>query len=310
MRYTNPHAPFSRRSLGHFLLWKMGWYREAPQKEIPPNFVYPVKTPPVSPGAPSALWVGHSTFLLEVEGIRILTDPVWSRYCAPIPLPVFRRRSPVPCPLEGLPPIDFVLISHNHYDHLDEKTIQDLHAAHPHIQWIVPEGLSPWFHRRSIFLVRELGWWQSLCLSRLCITAVPSQHFSGRSLWDKNHTHWNGYVVEVGEKTVYFAGDTGYNPYDFVSIGKRWSSIDLSLLPIGAYRPRKFMQMVHVSPKEAVQIHLDVKSSLSIAMHWNTFCLSEEPQRAPPHDLFLAMEEKGVPLSSFVAVGVGTNVPW
>jgi N-acyl-phosphatidylethanolamine-hydrolysing phospholipase D len=129
-------------------------------------------------------------------------------------------------------------------------------------------------------------------------------------LWDKNKTHWNGYVVEVGLKKFYFVGDTGYNPFDFKEIGSRWNGIDLSLIPIGVYIPKRFMSPIHVNPLEAVQIHQDVKSSLSIGMHWKTFCLSEESFERPPYDLYLAMKEKGLPFSSFLPLDVGCYFNW
>ena len=144
------------------------------------------------------------------------------------------------------------------------------------------------------------------------ITAVPSQHFSGRTLFDKNKTLWNGYVVEeiATGKTFYFVGDTGYNPFHFKQIGKRFPKIDLSLIPIGTYVPKKFMSPVHCSPYEAVEIHLDVKSRFSLGMHWNTFRLSDEPLERPPYDLYLAMKEKKLPFDTFLPIEIGAPINW
>ncbi len=207
-----------------------------------------------------------------------------------------------------MPHIDLVLISHNHYDHLDAKTVAILHRLHPQIQWIVPEKLSPWFRRRGIQSVSEIPRWEKQKILNCEITAVPTQHFSGRTLWDQNKTHWNGYVVQTPSKTLYFTGDTGYNPNDFKAIGERFPHIDLSLIPIGTYAPEKFMQPVHIGPYEAVQIHEEVHSRLSLGMHWNTFCLSEEPMNRPPYDLYLAMKEKKLPFETFLPIDIGTYV--
>jgi N-acyl-phosphatidylethanolamine-hydrolysing phospholipase D len=245
-----------------------------------------------------------------MEGATLLTDPVWDSYCSPFPIPKLKRKIPPPIPLADLPPIDFVLISHNHYDHLDAKTVRHLKAFHPQTEWIVPAGLSPWFRRRGIERVSELRWWDRIDFPHLSISATPAQHFSGRTLWDKNKTHWNGYVVESKRKKLYFTGDTGYNRYDFKAIGERWGGFDLSLIPIGTYVPRKFMEPVHIGPFEAVQIHEDVRSRLSLGMHWKTFRLSEEPLDAPPYDLYLAMKEKNLPFSSFLPIDPGTYVNW
>jgi N-acyl-phosphatidylethanolamine-hydrolysing phospholipase D len=238
-----------------------------------------------------------------------LTDPVWDSHCSPIRLKAFERISQPPIPLADLPPIDIVLISHNHYDHLDEKTVATLHHYHPQIEWIVPQGLSPWFHARGIHFVTEMAWWEKHHGPKdSLITAVPTQHFSGRTLWDKNKTHWNGYVLEANDKRVYFVGDTGYNEIDFKEIGKHWPYMDLSLIPIGTYVPSQFMKTVHISPYEAVQIHQDVNSRFSLGMHWKTFKLSDEPIDRPPFDLYLAMKEKGLPFDTFLPIDIGTQV--
>lgn len=310
-RYINPHLRDTKRKLWDFFLWKMGYYNDSKPKENPPkDFVYPFDLAPFSRAKPYLTWIGHSSFLISFDGYTLLTDPVWSTYCSPIPIARFKRQISPSIALEELPPIDFVLLSHNHYDHLDAKTVKFLKTFQPQIEWIIPDGLSPWFHRRGIMKVHELKWWQSHNLARGSITAVPAQHFSGRTLWDKNRTHWNGYLLDTGHKKLYFAGDTGYNPYDFKAIGEKWEGIDLSLIPIGTYVPEKFMQPVHISPVEAVQIHSDVRSSFSIGMHWKTFLLSDEPPDSPPYDLYLAMKEKQLPFPSFVPVEPGTYVNW
>src|SRR3989344_208132 len=308
-RFRNPYVDHLRKSVVDFFLWKMGHYADLEPRLPPPcNFAYPAQPQKYIQGSPSAIWIGHSTFLIEMEGVHILTDPVWDDYCFPIPIKMLKRKSLPPLALKDLPSIDLILISHNHYDHLDARTVSHLKCSQPHIEWVVPEGVLPWFKRRSIGKVTELGWWNSIEKGGCRITSVPAQHFSGRALWDKNRTHWNGYVLEKGGKKLYFAGDTGYNSQDFQNIGKHFVSMDLSLIPIGTYAPQKFMQPVHINPYEAVQIHLDVHSKLSLGMHWNTCRLSEEPLDRPPYDLYLAMQQKALPLASFLPVDIGTYV--
>lgn len=310
-RFQNPHLPHTRRSLWAAFLWWLGHYNDPAENVHPPaSFAYPATPSPCDPKKCHATWIGHSTYFVEMEGVRFLTDPVWGDYCAPIPIPKLKRKCEPPICLSDLPQIDFILLSHNHYDHLDAKVAAYLKRHQPHITWIVPEKLSRWFQKRGISNVRELKWWESGEASGLTITAVPAQHFSGRTLWDTNKTHWNGYAVTGVTKKLYFTGDTGYNPYDFKAIGKKFQSFDLSLIPIGTYVPRKFMSPVHISPEEAVQIHQDVGSKFSLGMHWGTFNLSEEPMHAPPYDLYLAMREKNLPLATFLPIPPGTSVNW
>lgn len=308
-RFVNPHIENLRRTLWDVFLWKTGYYDETHPKLSPPaGFIYPGVPKLLNKGLPRAVWIGHSTYLIEMDDLTILTDPVWDNYCSPFPIKALRRISEPPISLADLPPIDIVLISHNHYDHLDAKTVAILHRFHPQILWIVPERLSCWFQKRGIQNVVEIPWWGERQEKKCKIIAVPCQHFSGRTLWDQNKTHWNGYVVEKEGKRLYFTGDTGYNGKDFKEIGRVFRKMDLSLIPIGTYVPKKFMQPVHISPQEAVQIHQDVGSQLSLGMHWNTFRLSDEPDDRPPYDLYLAMREKKLPFETFLPIDIGTYV--
>jgi N-acyl-phosphatidylethanolamine-hydrolysing phospholipase D len=308
-RFVNPHIDEMRRTIWDVILWKTGYYNDLNPSISPPfDFSYPSISKNFTKEQPSAVWIGHSTYLVEVDGLAILTDPVWDSYCSPFPIRSLRRYSEPPIPLADLPPIDIVLLSHNHYDHLDAKTVMSLHRFHPQIEWVVPERVAPWFQKRGIRNVTELQRWKAHSVKNCKITAVPAQHFSGRTLWDKNKTHWNGYVVETPSKRLYFAGDTGYNSKDFNQIGERFSQMDLSLIPIGSYIPREFMKPVHIDPYEAVQIHQEVHSLFSLGMHWNTFCLSDEPYDRPPYDLYLAMEAKKLPFETFLPIDIGTYV--
>ncbi|MFP5307908.1 MAG: MBL fold metallo-hydrolase [Gammaproteobacteria bacterium] len=243
-------------------------------------------------------WVGHSTFVLRWGGRWLITDPHLSARASPLSFAGPLRFTPPALQNGELPPLDVALISHNHYDHLDEPTLRRLAKDRPQLVFVVPLGLKRWFAQRRIERVVELDWWQSAEIAGLRVHAVPAQHFSGRNAHDRNATLWCGFVVEAQGRQLYFAGDTGYSP-DFAEIGARFAPIDLSLLPIGAYEPRWFMHAMHVCPEEAVKIHRDVGSRRSVAMHWGTFRLTEEPLDEPPHRLRRALDEAGVAHDDF-----------
>ncbi|MFQ5458778.1 MAG: MBL fold metallo-hydrolase, partial [Myxococcota bacterium] len=264
-----------------------------------------------NPG-PTVTWVNHSTFLVSADGVNVLTDPIWSDRCSPLQWLGPKRRHPPGVAFADLPRIDHVVISHSHYDHLDLDTVKALGNGPT---WWVPLRLAAWFEAQGITNVVELDWWASRDIARngkspLRFTSVPVQHFSGRTPFDRNTTLWTGWVVRIGERQFYFAGDTGYNAHDFTGARKRLGPMDLALIPIGAYNPRWFMRDMHVNPAEAAQIHLDLGSRLSIGMHWKTFRLTDEPSREPPYALFLALEEQGIPPGRFRVLDPGQRIAW
>jgi len=224
-------------------------------------------------------WIGHSSFLLQHAGLNILTDPIFSERCSPVQWAGPKRLTPTPFSLEQLPAIDAVVISHSHYDHLDLNTVRALNQ-HSQPRFYVPMGLAEWFLQQGIDNVVELNWWQHHAQADWLFTAVPAQHFSGRTATDRNKTLWAGWVMQHQGRKFYFAGDTGYSN-DFKNIGAYFGGVDLALIPIGAYNPRWFMQPMHINPEEAVQIHLDVGAKQSIGMHWGTFKLTDEPLLEP-----------------------------
>ncbi|NGX40174.1 MAG: hypothetical protein KR126chlam1_01519 [Chlamydiae bacterium] len=312
-RYINPHVGNIRRKPRDFFLWMIGYFRDHPFEKVPEGFSYPMPDKEFDNTKPWSMWIGHSTYLISSSGKHILTDPIWSNRCSPVPFCGPKRKHAPPIPLDLLPKIDYVLISHDHYDHLDRPTVEKLHLLFPNIVWIVPKGVKKWFQKQGIHRVVELDWWEEVDIdSTFKVTAVPSQHFSGRKSPDMNKTLWAGYVVEslLNAKVFYFVGDTGYNERDFKAIGEKYPEIDLSLIPIGAYSPRKFMAPVHIEPKDAVKIHLDVNSRLSLGMHWKTFCLSEEPMNQPPFDLFLSMKENNLDVGTFLPIEPGQKINW
>jgi N-acyl-phosphatidylethanolamine-hydrolysing phospholipase D len=319
-RYTNPHVKDTKRTLLDVIRWKMGYFGDrVPEHPAPQDFSFPLPEHTFDERAPSVTWINHSTFLIEIDGLHILTDPIWSQRCSPLPFLGPKRRHLPPVKLEELPKIDLVLISHDHYDHLDKKTVRALHRLNPNTLWLVPRGVKSWFERAKIYAVHECSWWDEVELAfgqiQLRATAVPAQHFSGRSASALNSTLWAGWVVEFtrasgAQKNLYFVGDTGYNPYDFKEIGQRWPSIDLSLIPIGCYLPRAFMAPVHVEPQDAVRIHCDVNSKLSLGMHWKTFHLSDEPMHQPPYDLLRALQAQKIDSATFLAIKPGYALNW
>jgi N-acyl-phosphatidylethanolamine-hydrolysing phospholipase D len=196
---------------------------------------------------------------------------------------------------------------------LDKKTILDLNKKFKkQIKWIVPLGTKKWFKKKTIDNVIELNWWQNYEDELINIYSVPAQHYSGRNILDGNKSLWTGYVLKVKEdqKKLYFTGDSGYNDIDFKKIGNKFNEIDLSLIPIGTYIPRKFMKPVHTDPQDAIKIHKDVNSKFSIGMHWRTFHLSDENMHLPPYELYLNLKKENIDTSEFTVLEPGAYVNW
>lgn len=312
--YVNPHTKHRNRSFISWIGYCLGFYKDDQQfSRIPHNFSYPQKESKIEKSSPKITWVNHSTFLVEIANVAILTDPIWSDRCSPFPFAGPKRNHPPGVKLNQIKHVDIVLISHNHYDHLDKATVKELHQKFPNILWIIPKGIAKWFKKLKIVNVQEFDWWDEVNINdQITITAVPTQHFSGRHFWNFNKSIWNGYVVHFHKlnKTFYFVGDTGYNDIHFNEIGEKFKQIDLSIIPIGSYSPQKFMQPIHVSPKEAVDIHRDVGSKLSVGSHYYTFSLSKEKIGQPPFDLYCAMEEAELDHHTFRALEPGQTINW
>ena len=283
----------------------MRWWRERGKQERAPNPAhgsFPSTSPAVVyPRAAAkdfaATWIGHSTVLLQMEGLNILTDPVFSQRASPVQWTGPRRVMDPGMPLDALPPLDIVLLSHNHYDHLDKPAVKHLARAHPGAFWIVPLGLGAYVRGWGAKEIIELDWWQQVFVRDLHVTATPARHFSARRLGDRMKTLWCGYAFATASRRAYFAGDTAYHP-QFSDIGARCGPFDLVMMPIGAYDPRWFMHAMHLDPEEAVQAYVDLTSSGSnppppmLAMHWGTFRLTDEPMDEPPRRAAIAWREK------------------
>jgi len=243
-------------------------------------------------GEPTLTWVGHATFVIQLDGVTVVTDPQWSERASPVQFMGPRRLMPPGLPFESLPPVHVVVISHDHYDHLDATTVKRLAAAHrPH--FLVPLGLRAWFEGLGITDVEELDWWERREVRGLAITCVPVQHWSSRTPWDVNRRLWSGWAVAGRERRLFFAGDTGY--YDGLrEIGARLGPFDLALVSIGAYLPRRIMRMTHTTPEESLHVAAAVRAARLVAMHWGTFDLAEEPIDEPPRRLTEAARRLGL----------------
>jgi len=252
----------------------------------------------VAPRAPASgltlTWVGHSSLLLQLDGLNILTDPIWSERASPVRFAGPRRWVPPGIAFDELPPLDAVLLSHNHYDHLDDVTVRRLTQAHPAAAWMVPLGLASFVGKRGARLVTELDWWQEHAIQSLRIAATPALHFSARGFGDRGETLWCGFALRgASGRSVYFAGDTAFHP-EFGRIGERYGPFDLALLPIGAYEPRWFMRYVHMNPEEAVEAFRAVHARAMVPIHWGTFKLTDEAMDEPPARARRAWERAGL----------------
>jgi N-acyl-phosphatidylethanolamine-hydrolysing phospholipase D len=249
-------------------------------------------------------WIGHATMLIQYRGINILTDPIFSDRASPFSFAGPKRYHPPAPHLEDLPKIDYVVISHNHYDHLDKKSVRALGSGP---LWLVPLRLKEWFIGAGISgeRVREFDWWDTKHCNGVTITATPAQHWSARSLWDRKKTLWASWMIEIDDRTIWFSGDTGYNPVQFKEIGGKFPRIDLALISIGAYEPRWFMKDMHINPEEAVRIHEDLGARYSLGIQWGTFQLTAEPIDDPPIKLREAQLKKGLALRSFQTMKIG-----
>ena len=247
---------------------------------------------------PHITWLGHVSMLLQVQELNILIDPTLADFAGPMGRVGAPRRVPAPLTPEQLPPIDAVLISHNHYDHLCDATIDRLIQSGQKPRFFAPLGLKPWFDKRRI-AVTELDWWQQVDLGKkLRLHFTPAQHWSRRTPWDTNASLWGGYMVEWLRPSAepwrfLFPGDTGYSN-DFKTIRERIGAVDFLALPIGAYLPRNFMKKMHINPADAVQLMLDLDAKQAMGVHWGTFRLSQEGFDQPPRDLAVALKNQNL----------------
>jgi N-acyl-phosphatidylethanolamine-hydrolysing phospholipase D len=257
---------------------------------------------------PTVTWIGHATLLLQLHGVNVLTDPQFSDRASPVGFAGPRRLSPPGVAFEDLPPIHAVVISHDHYDHLDRASVRRLAATH-RPRFLVPLGLGAWFSSIGVDGVEELDWWDSRKVGDVTFTATPVQHWSARTPFDMNRRLWAGWVIAGRDRRAFFAGDTGY--YDgFRRIGERLGPFDIALVSIAAYEPASVMAHTHTTPEESLRIFADVGARTFVAMHWGTFDLADEPIDEPPRRLRAAARTQNVPDARVWILAHGETRAW
>lgn len=253
-----------------------------------------------------ATYINHSTVLIQWEGLNLLTDPIWSMRCSPVSWFGPKRIHEPGVAFADLPPIDLILLSHNHYDHLDITTLRKLYQRH-HPLIITGIGVGAYLAKHKIQSI-EMDWWENCNLFKgIEATFVPARHFSSRHILDYNRTLWGGFFLRGPSGAIYFAGDTGYGDH-FIQIKDRLGSPDLAMLPIGTYEPRWFMQASHLSPHDAVRAHIELSAQQSIGIHFGTFHLSDEGIDDPPLFLMNELNAQQINLNSFLALKPGQSI--
>lgn len=329
-RFTNSWSSWEERGLIHVLRW---WYQNFREKKsLRPKLIdndspskeelkraFPVLKPKLDEVKDGlrVTWIGHATVLVQIEGFNILTDPIFEESCSPIPALGPKRVTEPAVLLDDLPRIDGVCISHNHYDHLSMKSVEKLQRRFGNrLKWFIPLGLETWFTSRNIRNFVGLDWMETTELNcsadgasnKLSLVFTPAQHWSMRSGFDRKDSLWGGWAIYGSEHSFWFAGDTGYAPVFKSIIGPKLGPFDVSAIPIGAYSPRWFMKPQHVDPEEAVKIHQEVGSRHSIAIHFATFPLTDEPLDEPIVRLKEAVADSGLEKNEFVALKHGGSL--
>ncbi|WON78309.1 MBL fold metallo-hydrolase [Serratia sp. UGAL515B_01] len=252
-------------------------------------------------------WLGHASVLLRLGGRYVLIDPVLSSRASPVSFYGPRRKTPPPLTIQQLPAVDVVLISHNHYDHLDKRTICELTKRFRSATFIVPLGLKSWFSHYPAKRVVELDWWESVTLDGMAFYATPARHWSMRTPWDRNRSLWCGWVIHHPALRFYFSGDTGYSR-QLVEIGSRLGPFDIAALPIGAYAPRWFMQEQHMDPQQSVLLYQQLNQPRVIPIHWGVFELADESLDEPPEQLIHAVKMAGIEQHRFHLLKIGERM--
>ena len=289
-------------------LWRMIQMRRDPAiwARWPKFLENKVFAPPS--GETSLTWIGHSSFLLRLPGLTLLTDPVFSDRCSPLSFAGPKRVRKPGIALQDLPKIDLILLSHNHYDHMDLDSLRLLRRHFPEVRIVTMLGNAKYLAKKGLPGAIELDWWQETTLLDAHITATPARHFAARTLWDRYETLWGGFFLTHKGRKIYFAGDSGYTKY-FAEIGQKLGAPDLAMIPIGAYEPRDFMGPMHINPAEAVQALQDLNAARAVGMHFGTFQLTAEPIDAPLDDLATVLRAANIPPERFFTLEAGESTP-
>jgi N-acyl-phosphatidylethanolamine-hydrolysing phospholipase D len=328
--FQNNYTDATDKSRADLIRWQ--WERARAGLPKPPEKPTPIVTPDMKfvsanngkSQEPAITWIGHATMLVQMGGLNILTDPIFSDRASPVQFAGPKRYQPPGIALKDLPRIDVVLLSHNHYDHLDTASVKALNSqAGGAPLFIVPLGVKKWFAAEGITNVQQMDWWDKQTVTTAAgeveIHFTPVQHWSARGLGDRRATLWGGFALFAADLHLYFSGDTGYSK-DFLDTREYFAArqtaalgggFDMALIAVGAYEPRWFMKEQHVNPEEAVQIHLDLQAKRSVGVHWGTFDLTDESLDQPPKDLAAARAAKNLPLEAFdlMAIGETRRIP-
>lgn len=300
--FNHHHSSMPKNNLFNLLKWKIGDKKKSWPKFIP-NHIKPNLPADIKSDQTAISFINHASLLIQFSELNILTDPVFSKRVSPISWMGPKRVRAPGIALKNLPKIDVVTISHNHYDHLDINSIKKLNQLFKPL-FIVPLGNAKLLKSAKIANIIELDWWKSITIKNYSITLTPAQHWSARSLHDKNKALWGGYIYRSAHQQVFFAGDTGYSDH-FKEIFKRFGPMAMSLLPIGAYEPRWFMKYHHMNPEEAVLAHIDLHSAMSIGMHFGTFHLANEGHEDPIDDLNNSLQKHHISNKKFITLNQG-----
>jgi N-acyl-phosphatidylethanolamine-hydrolysing phospholipase D len=300
------HNRYPHAEKGSFWKWKFEEWREGLPPSLPAGgWHFDVVKPDVpflrtNRSVETVTWIGHATFLVQLGGLNILADPHLTARASPVSFAGPKRVVPPALGFDDLPHIDVVVVSHNHYDHMDAETLTRLakqSGGAP--RYLVGLGLKRWFVAQGIETVDELDWWDVIEVDGVKFNFVPTQHWSKRTLWDENQTLWGGWLIESPTFRFFHAGDSGYSR-DFVDIRSRYGKIDLAALPVGGYAPRWFMQVNHFDPDDAVKAHTDLGTRFTVGMHWGTFAdLTDEPLDEVPQRVARAIAHGNVSADRF-----------
>lgn len=305
-RFFNPNGA-SLKNVWDLMKWQLAGNRSKWPDKIQIPQPPPVLNEVPDENAVVVTYVNHATVLVQTQKFNILTDPVWSNRTSPVQWAGPKRIYSPPIPFEFLPKIDFVLISHNHYDHMDATTVRELYKKH-NPRFVVALGDKKVLNEIGVPNAEELDWGQEIKVNDdLKFVFTPSQHWSSRNLRDKNASLWGSFLIIYKGQKIYFAGDTGYGEH-FKKLRDHFGRIDLALLPIGAYEPRWFMKAHHMNPADAVQAHLDLEARKSVAIHFGTFQLTDELPEQPIQDLKKALADRNVPAENFVILSPGFRI--
>ena len=276
-RFSNSDGMKNEKSLSEVLKWS--WSREEPKKEfIKTNENINLNS--LKDREHYALWIGHSTFLINNGDLTILTDPIFSERASPLNFAGPKRLIKPVIKIKDLPEVDVITISHNHYDHLDINSLRKIQKKFPNVKILVPKGDLKLLKNYNLNNGFEFLWWEEIAFNNTKFIFTPAQHWSARGLRDRNKSLWGSWFIKTEEKNIFHAGDTGYSD-DFMEIRNRLGTVDFAMIPIGAYDPQWFMSYSHVNPEEALSIAKDLDAKKSIGMHWGTFILTDEPVLEP-----------------------------